>query len=170
MSRCYNKSHRPTADSLTDGIPTANISAQGMRYTGGPVIRERVSKIVMMIVGSIFVAGIYPIAMYLWRPGNGSPGDAMIQFVRHARFFLAVGSAKSIGVSQPDRLRGLGKHRSCHGDGAHGNPSCERPQRFAHGHGRGWSDRCGPSRVGSSKTTMTGSTPMHPSSCVLLST
>jgi hypothetical protein len=45
---------------------------------GGLVIRERVSKIVMMIVGSIFVAGIYPIAMYLWRPGNGSPGDAMM--------------------------------------------------------------------------------------------
>ena len=42
--------------------------------------RERALKIVV-VVGLFFVAGIYPIVMYLWRPGNESPGrqgDAMM--------------------------------------------------------------------------------------------
>ena len=42
-----------------------------------PMIREWALKIVM-VVGLLFVAGIYPIAMYLWRPGNEAPGDTMM--------------------------------------------------------------------------------------------
>ena len=42
------------------------------------MIRERALKIVMVLVGLLFVAGIYPIAMYLWRPGNEPPGDTMM--------------------------------------------------------------------------------------------
>src|SRR5438552_8140897 len=40
--------------------------------------RERVLKIVLVLVGLLFLAGVYPIVMYLWRPGNESPGDAMM--------------------------------------------------------------------------------------------
>jgi|SRR5215469_844267 len=42
------------------------------------MIRERVLKIVMVVVGLLFVAAIYPIAMYLWQPGNEPPGDTMM--------------------------------------------------------------------------------------------
>src|SRR5213079_1572329 len=40
--------------------------------------RERVLKVVLVLVGLLFFAGVYPIVMYLWRPGNESPGDAMM--------------------------------------------------------------------------------------------
>ena len=40
--------------------------------------RERVLKVVLVLVGLLFLAGVYPIVMYLWRPGNESPGDAMM--------------------------------------------------------------------------------------------
>src|SRR5205809_7774925 len=40
--------------------------------------RERALKVVLVLVGLLFLAGVYPIMMYLWRPGNESPGDAMM--------------------------------------------------------------------------------------------
>src|SRR6266568_3183868 len=40
--------------------------------------RERALKVVLVLVGLLFLAGVYPIVMYLWRPGNESPGDAMM--------------------------------------------------------------------------------------------
>jgi hypothetical protein len=42
------------------------------------MIRERALKIVMVVVGLLFVAGVYPIVMYLQRPGNEPPGDTMM--------------------------------------------------------------------------------------------
>src|SRR5207245_10043078 len=42
------------------------------------MIRERALKIVMVLVGLLFIAVIYPIAMDLWRPGNEPPGDTMM--------------------------------------------------------------------------------------------
>ena len=41
-------------------------------------MRDRALKIVMLIAGLLFVASIYPIVMYLWRPGNDPPGDTMM--------------------------------------------------------------------------------------------
>jgi len=41
-------------------------------------MRERALKIVMVVTGLLFVASIYPIVMYLWRPGNEPPGDTMM--------------------------------------------------------------------------------------------
>ena len=41
-------------------------------------MRERALKIVMRITGLLFVASIYPILMYLRRPGNDPPGDTMM--------------------------------------------------------------------------------------------
>ena len=40
--------------------------------------RERALKIVLVLVGLLFTALIYPIVMYLWRPGNEPPGDTMM--------------------------------------------------------------------------------------------
>jgi hypothetical protein len=41
-------------------------------------MRERVLKVLMVLVGLLFLAGLYPIVIYLWRPGNEPPGDAMM--------------------------------------------------------------------------------------------
>ena len=35
-------------------------------------------KILLVLVGLLYVAGIYPIVMYLWQPGNEPPGDTMM--------------------------------------------------------------------------------------------
>jgi hypothetical protein len=40
--------------------------------------REQALKIALVLVGLLFTAGIYPIVMYLWRPGNEPPGDTMM--------------------------------------------------------------------------------------------
>lgn len=42
------------------------------------MIRERALKILLVLVGLLYVAGIYPIVMYLWQPGNEPPGDTMM--------------------------------------------------------------------------------------------
>jgi hypothetical protein len=47
----------------------------------------------MVVVGLLFVAGIYPIVMYLWRPENEPPGDTMMVSLHEARNFLANGGA-----------------------------------------------------------------------------
>src|SRR5438094_1130349 len=44
----------------------------------GTMNRERALKVVLVLVGLLFLAGVYPIVMYLWRPGNESPGDTMM--------------------------------------------------------------------------------------------
>jgi hypothetical protein len=44
----------------------------------GATMRERALKVLLVLVGLLFLAGLYPIAMYLWRPGNESPGDTMM--------------------------------------------------------------------------------------------
>ena len=43
------------------------------------MIRERVLKVVLVLVGLLFTAGIYPITMSLWHPGpSDDPGDTMM--------------------------------------------------------------------------------------------
>ena len=44
----------------------------------GITVRERALKVLMVLVGLLFLAGLYPMVMYLWRPGSESPGDAMM--------------------------------------------------------------------------------------------
>ena len=40
--------------------------------------REKALKILLVLFGFLCVAGVYPIVMYLWRPGNEPPGDTMM--------------------------------------------------------------------------------------------
>src|SRR5262249_36372057 len=71
-------------------------------YVEAPMIRERALKIVMVLVDLLFVAGIYPIAMYLWRPGNEPPGDTMM-----LSLYVTLGIFLLLAVRNPSAHRTL---------------------------------------------------------------
>ena len=64
--------------------------------------RERALKIVMVVVGLFFVAGIYPVVMYLWRPGNEPPGDTMM-----VSLYVTLGIFLLLAVRNPSAHRSL---------------------------------------------------------------
>jgi len=64
--------------------------------------RERVRKVGLAVVGSLFVAVVYPIGLYLWRPGNGCPGDTMM-----LSLYLALGIFLLLAVPNPSAHRSL---------------------------------------------------------------
>ena len=64
--------------------------------------RQRALKIVMVVVGLLFVGGIYPIMMYLWRPGNEPPGDTMM-----LSLYVALGIFLLLAVRNPSAHRSL---------------------------------------------------------------
>lgn len=66
------------------------------------MIRERVLKVVLVVVGLLFAAAIYPIAMYLWRPGNEPPGDTMM-----ASLYFTLGIFLLLAVRNPLAYRSL---------------------------------------------------------------
>ncbi|HUA15788.1 MAG TPA: DUF6632 domain-containing protein [Verrucomicrobiae bacterium] len=66
------------------------------------MIRERVLKVVLVIVGLIFMAGIYPIGTYLWQPGNEPPGDAMM-----LSLYVAMGFFLLLAARTPSAYRSL---------------------------------------------------------------
>ena len=66
------------------------------------MIRERALKVVLVLLGLIFVAFLYPIAMYLWRPGNESPGDAMMMSL-----YVTLGFFLLLAVRNPSAYRSL---------------------------------------------------------------
>ena len=66
------------------------------------MIRERALKIVMVVLGVLFVAGIYPIVMYLWRPGNEPPGDTMM-----LSLYVTLGIFLLLSVRNPSAHRTL---------------------------------------------------------------
>jgi hypothetical protein len=64
--------------------------------------RERALKIVLVLVGLLFTAGIYPIVMYLWRPGNEPPGDTMM-----VSLYVTLGIFLLLAVRNPSVHRSL---------------------------------------------------------------
>jgi hypothetical protein len=64
--------------------------------------RERVLKVVLMLVGLFFVAGTYPIVMYLWHPGNEPPGDTMM-----LSLYVTLGIFLLLAVQNPSAHRSL---------------------------------------------------------------
>jgi hypothetical protein len=66
------------------------------------MIRERALKIVMVVLGLLFIGGIYPIVMYLWRPGNESPGDAMM-----FSLYVTLGFFLLLATRNPPEYRAL---------------------------------------------------------------
>src|SRR5437899_11141520 len=64
--------------------------------------RERVLKVVLVLVGLLFLAGVYPIVKYLWRPGNESPGDAMM-----LSLYVTLGAFLLLAARNPSANRSL---------------------------------------------------------------
>ncbi|HEX6494186.1 MAG TPA: DUF6632 domain-containing protein [Acidobacteriaceae bacterium] len=65
-------------------------------------MRERALKIILVITGLLFVASIYPIVMYLWRPGNDPPGDTMM-----LSLYFAMGIFLLLSSRNPSAHRSL---------------------------------------------------------------
>jgi hypothetical protein len=63
---------------------------------------ERVRKVVLLVLGLLFVAVVYPIGLYLWRPGNGCPGDTMM-----LSLYLTLGIFLLLAVPNPSAHRSL---------------------------------------------------------------
>jgi len=72
------------------------------RTEEGIMRRERALKIVLALVGLLFTAGIYPIVMYLWRPGNEPPGDTMM-----VSLYVTLGIFLLLAVRNPSAHRSL---------------------------------------------------------------
>jgi hypothetical protein len=64
--------------------------------------QERLRKAVLVVVGLLFVAVVYPIGQYLWRPGDGCPGDTMM-----LSLYLALGIFLLMAVRNPSANRSL---------------------------------------------------------------
>lgn len=75
--------------------------------------RERGLKVVLMLVGLLFSAAIYPAIGGLSDPAHSDTGDTTMMGLYFALgIFPAHGGAQSIGASQPDHLRSLVEPRS----------------------------------------------------------
>ena len=66
------------------------------------MIRERALKALLVFAGLLFLAGLYPIVMYLWRPGNEPPGDYMM-----LSLYVALGFFLLLAVRNPSASRSL---------------------------------------------------------------
>src|SRR5258705_12326511 len=64
--------------------------------------RERSLKVILVLVGLLFVAGIYPIVMYLRRPGNEASGDTMM-----LSLYVTLGVFLLLAVRNPSAHRSL---------------------------------------------------------------
>ena len=70
--------------------------------------RERALKVVLVLVGVLFSAGVYPLIGGLLHPADSDTGDTMMMSLYFALgIFLLIAVRKSISASQPDRLRGM---------------------------------------------------------------
>jgi len=83
--------------------------------------RERILKIVLVIVGLLFVAAIS--ANDAYSPGTciGHDDEPLL----HARNFPAAGLAESVSTSQPDRVHWLVEFGAWHGYGRTGIASLD---------------------------------------------
>src|SRR5438876_12280760 len=70
--------------------------------------RERALKVVLVLVGLLFVAGVHPDVMYLWRPGNESPGDAMM-----LSLYVTLGVFLLLAARNPSANRSLIAFTAC---------------------------------------------------------
>src|SRR2546430_3790834 len=67
------------------------------------MIRERALKVVMVLVGLLFVAAIYPMSMFLWHPGpSDDTGDTMM-----LSLYFTLGGFLLVAVRRPSAHRSL---------------------------------------------------------------
>jgi peptidoglycan/LPS O-acetylase OafA/YrhL len=72
-------------------------------YQEGTVNRERALRVVMVVVGLLFVAGIYPMAMTLWHP---SPSDDLGDTMMLSLYFT-LGVFLLVAARKPSAHRSL---------------------------------------------------------------
>lgn len=66
------------------------------------MIRERTLKVVLVVVGLLFTAGIYPVSMDLWHLYASNPGDTMM-----ISLYVTLGIFLLIAVRNPSAHRSL---------------------------------------------------------------
>jgi hypothetical protein len=66
------------------------------------MIRERALNVVLVLVGLLFTAGIYPVAMDLWHHYASDPGDTMM-----LSLYITLGIFLLIAVRNPSAHRSL---------------------------------------------------------------
>src|SRR5206468_5871551 len=71
-------------------------------YQEGPMWRERALKVVLVLVGLLFSAGIYPLTMMLWQRDQSERGDAMM-----LSLYVTLGILLLIAVRHPSANRSL---------------------------------------------------------------
>ena len=83
--------------------------------------RERALKIVLVVVGLLFCAGVYPLVLMASSDGEPTPctGDDD-ESLRNARHLLAACFAQPLSTPQPDRLCGMVELRPRRRDGGAG--------------------------------------------------
>ena len=87
--------------------------------------RERVLKVVLVVLGLLFCAGVYPLVLM----AKEEPALAMTdESLRHARHFLAACSPKPVRQSEPDRVHGVVELRSCRSHGSARITTLDRSQ------------------------------------------
>jgi hypothetical protein len=87
------------------------------------MLRERVLKVVLVAIGLLFTAGIYPLIGSLLHPIGSDTGDTMMLslYVTLGIMLLACRRAKPLGASQPDCFRSLVEFCS-RGSNVHARP------------------------------------------------
>ncbi len=68
----------------------------------GTMVRERVLKVLLVLLGLFFTAGIYPIAMTVWHRDQPGYGDAMMMSL-----YFALGILLLMAVRNPSEHRSL---------------------------------------------------------------
>jgi hypothetical protein len=66
------------------------------------MFRERALKVVLVLVGLLFTAGIYPVTMDLWHRDASDPGDTMM-----LSLYITLGIFLLIAVRNPSSHRSL---------------------------------------------------------------
>lgn len=64
-------------------------------------------KVVLVLVGLLFTAGVYPLIGSLLHPADSDTGGTMMLIRLYVEDLPAYRSAESIGTSEPDRLRSM---------------------------------------------------------------
>jgi surface polysaccharide O-acyltransferase-like enzyme len=66
------------------------------------MIRERALKVVLVLVGLLFVAGVYPVAIDLWHANPSDTGDDML-----LSLYITLGSFLLLAVRNPSAHRSV---------------------------------------------------------------
>ena len=79
--------------------------------------RERVLKVVLVLVGLLFTAGVYPLIGSLLHPADSDTGDTMMLSLYVALgIFLLIAVRNPSANRTPDRLCSMVKLRACCGN------------------------------------------------------